>query len=257
MVDRVKFFRALGRRVKELRQGRGYSQEDMIAFGFSCRHWQQIEAGRPITMTTLLRICDAFTVRIAGVVRGTEKTIATTYDNKRGRLAFVSPCKLEKSFRQILSFSEEMNARGLRPGSKVLSFEIVPPPRQVIEALHLAPRERTIRLQRVRMVDSFPMGVECSFLWERLFPDLLRRFDPSGSLYRALADVYGMQVAVVEEVAEVGAATPGQAQLLRTTEGSPIFIFRRISYIYSGQPVEYVESYYRGDQFKICHLLRQ
>jgi len=47
----------------------------MIAFGFSARHWQQIEAGRPITMTTLLRICAAFKVRIAMIVRDTDKGI--------------------------------------------------------------------------------------------------------------------------------------------------------------------------------------
>lgn len=190
--------------------------------------------------------------------QGTDTQIhAPIYNNRRGRLAFVSPLKLEKSFRQVLSFSEEMEARGLRAGSKLLSFEITSPPPEATEALHLAPRERAIRLQRVRVADSFPMGVECSFLWARLFPDLLRKFDPSGSLYRTLADLYGMQVAVVDEVAEVGVATPGQAQLLQTTEGSPIFIFSRISYIHSGQPVEYVESYYRGDRYKICHQLRQ
>ena len=75
MVDHAKFFKALGQRVKELRNRRGYSQEDMIAFGFSARHWQQIEAGRPITMTTLLRMCDAFKVRIAVIVRGTDNRI--------------------------------------------------------------------------------------------------------------------------------------------------------------------------------------
>src|SRR6267143_1308731 len=60
-------------------KSRGYSQEDMIAFGLSARHWQQIEAGRPITMTTLLRICDAFKVRIAIVVRGTDRKIYRDY----------------------------------------------------------------------------------------------------------------------------------------------------------------------------------
>lgn len=75
MVDYAKFFKALGQRVKEHRKRRGRSQEDMIAFGFSARHWQQIEAGRPITMTTLLRICDAFKVRIAAFVRGTDKDV--------------------------------------------------------------------------------------------------------------------------------------------------------------------------------------
>jgi len=73
--DHLKFFKALGRRVKELRQRREHSQEDMISFGFSARHWQQIEAGRPITVTTLLRICGVFKVRVEEVVRGLDRGI--------------------------------------------------------------------------------------------------------------------------------------------------------------------------------------
>jgi hypothetical protein len=42
----------------------------MISFGFSARHWQQIEAGRPITVTTLLRVCEVLKVRIESMVRG-------------------------------------------------------------------------------------------------------------------------------------------------------------------------------------------
>ena len=75
MVHERQFFRALGQRVKELRGSRGYTQEDMIGFGFSARHWQQIEAGRPITVTTLLRICDTFGVRAAHLVDGLDRGI--------------------------------------------------------------------------------------------------------------------------------------------------------------------------------------
>jgi transcriptional regulator with XRE-family HTH domain len=56
------FFRSLGLRLKELRRKAKFSQEDMLSFGFSTRHWQQIEAGRPITLTTILRVCDVFEV---------------------------------------------------------------------------------------------------------------------------------------------------------------------------------------------------
>ena len=56
--------------MKELRKRRGFSQEDMISFGFSARHWQQIEAGRPITLTTLLRISDALETRVEKLVKG-------------------------------------------------------------------------------------------------------------------------------------------------------------------------------------------
>lgn len=183
--------------------------------------------------------------------------ISSNLQNRGARLASVSPLKVEKSFRQILSFSEEMEARGSRPGSKVLSFETVSPGPEVAGALRIARGEKAIRLQRIRMADSLPMGVECSFLWARLFPDLLRRFDPGTSLYRALANMYGIEVAVVDEVVEAAAATSKEAQLLQISEGSPIFIFSRISYIHSGQPVEYVNSFYRGDRYKIVYRLRQ
>jgi DNA-binding Xre family transcriptional regulator len=45
----------------------------MISFGFSARHWQQIEAGRPITLTTLLRICEALDVRLTTILAGLDQ----------------------------------------------------------------------------------------------------------------------------------------------------------------------------------------
>ncbi len=75
MLDERKFFKALGQRIRELRKRGGFSQEDMISFGFSARHWQQIEAGRPITVRTLLRICSVFKTRMNLIVRGLDKGI--------------------------------------------------------------------------------------------------------------------------------------------------------------------------------------
>jgi DNA-binding XRE family transcriptional regulator len=73
--DQAKFFDRLGERIRKLRKARGLSQEDMISFGFSARHWQQIEAGRPITVTTLLRICETFHVPVARILQGLDKGI--------------------------------------------------------------------------------------------------------------------------------------------------------------------------------------
>jgi transcriptional regulator with XRE-family HTH domain len=54
------FFTGLGQRLKTMREDRGWRQEDMLSHGFSVRHWQRIEAGKSITVSTLLRIADAF-----------------------------------------------------------------------------------------------------------------------------------------------------------------------------------------------------
>ena len=78
-----RFYRALGQRVRELRKKKGYTQEDMISFGFGLRHWQQIEAGYPINVSTLLRICEAFGVRMWQIVRGLDHDFPTHQNGNR------------------------------------------------------------------------------------------------------------------------------------------------------------------------------
>jgi hypothetical protein len=49
---------------------RKLTQEDMISYGFSLRHWQMIETGRPMTVFTLLRVCSAFEISPEQLVAG-------------------------------------------------------------------------------------------------------------------------------------------------------------------------------------------
>jgi transcriptional regulator with XRE-family HTH domain len=69
VIDATLFFAALGKRIRRLREDRNLTLEDMIAQGFSARHWQQIEKGRPISCTTLLRIAIVFEISLALLVR--------------------------------------------------------------------------------------------------------------------------------------------------------------------------------------------
>ena len=69
------FFQFLGAQLREQRVRMGLTQEDMIGHGFSARHWQQVEAGRPITLKTLVRACAAFDVLPSAILRVTEKKL--------------------------------------------------------------------------------------------------------------------------------------------------------------------------------------
>jgi transcriptional regulator with XRE-family HTH domain len=64
------FFKLLGVRVRHLRLARAWTQEQMSEFGFSLRHYQQIEFGRPINLETALRLADAFSVDISKLFKG-------------------------------------------------------------------------------------------------------------------------------------------------------------------------------------------
>ncbi len=80
MANQEQFFRALGTKVRSLRMKHEYSQEDMLSFGFSTRHWPQIEAGRPITVSTLLRTCEVFETSMAKLARGLDEGIYEKLD---------------------------------------------------------------------------------------------------------------------------------------------------------------------------------
>lgn len=175
--------------------------------------------------------------------------------SQRGKGTFVSESKLEKNIREVQSFTEEMEARGSRPHSKLISSEVVPAGAETAEALHLSPEEEVIRIRRVRVADAVPMGVETTCLPASLCPNLLDKFDPRTSLYRTLLQVYGIHIAQADEVVEAGLANAEEARLLGIPKGDPVFLFTRTSYVEGGKAVEYVKSTFRGDRYKITNRL--
>jgi len=175
--------------------------------------------------------------------------------SQRGRGTFVSEAKLEKNFRNVLSFSEEMRNSGQRPSSKVLAFGIAPPDLSTAQALKIKTKDKVVSLRRLRLADGIPMAIEWSHIPLHYCPDLVEMFDPRSSLYATLADRYGIHIAVTEEVAEAAIADAEEAQLLKIRKGSAVFRFLRTSYLRDGKPVEYVNSTYRGDRYRIVNRL--
>lgn len=175
--------------------------------------------------------------------------------SRQGKGTFISSIKLERDFRQVLSFTEETEARGARPSSTVLSFRLQEPTQQVKEALMLAEGEPVFTLRRVRYGNSMPMGIECSFLPALLCPGLMESYDPTTSLYQELAEHHGIQMMVTDEVIEVGKASAEEGRLLHIAAKAPVFLFTRISYMEGGMPAEFVKSVYPGERYKVVNRL--
>jgi len=175
--------------------------------------------------------------------------------SRQGKGTFIAATKLERDFRQVLSFTEETVARGGAPSSAVLFFGEQEPNQQTRDALNLDENEKVICLRRVRLSDSIPMGIEFSCLPAELCPDLLDTFDPTGSLYTELAERHGIQLVVTDEIIEVGKATAEESRLLQIPAQSAVFLFTRVSYLENGAPAEYVKSVYPGDRYKVVNRL--
>lgn len=175
--------------------------------------------------------------------------------SQQGKGTFISRTKVEKNFRRVLSFTEEMKLRGSTPRSRVLSLRLGAPSREVRKALELNAGERVYCLHRLRIADGVPMGVERSWLPALACPELPAMLQDNASLYRTLAERYGIQLHSANEVVEVGKATSEEARLLHIAPRNPVFLFTRTSFLESGKPTEYVKSTFRGDRYQLVNRL--
>jgi GntR family transcriptional regulator len=99
--------------------------------------------------------------------------------------------------------------------------------------------------------------VDASDLSARRFPGLHRSLERHPSLYEALATDYGVEIAEAQETIETVLADPRDARLLGVDVGLPLLLLSRHSFDSEGTPVEWAQSRYRGDRYKLVTRLHR
>lgn len=168
---------------------------------------------------------------------------------EKGKRPVIGAGRVHKNVQELRGFSEEMNRRGLRPSSKLLSIRMTVPDAEASEALRLADSERVHRIERLRYASNQLVGLEISQLPASLFPRLEKHNLEKTSLYSVLENSYGVKLDWSEEQLEAMPAGKEQAALLHVTSGTPLFFVRRTVYTAEDLPVEYCRSHFRGDRY--------
>src|ERR1700761_4294714 len=174
----------------------------------------------------------------------------------QGKGTFVAKPKVAQLL-ELASYTQGMRAPGLHPQTKILDTSYVPADAQLSELLAISPGSRVLRIHRLRLADGEPMSTDTSHLPARRFPGLRRNLDRYASLYEALATAYGVQLAEAEETIETVLADPTDARLLGVDAGMPLLLLSRQAFDVSAVPVEWAQSKYRGDRYKLVTRLRR
>lgn len=164
--------------------------------------------------------------------------------------SFVTKPKVEQQLLNLTSFSEDMARRGLRPGAKVLQTEITGASAYEAEQLEIPPGEALIRITRLRLADDEPMAIEAFAIPQMLCPGLISEELENVSLYRLLAEKYGINIDRAYQQLEPIRASKSEAKLLHIPAGTPLLQTERCSLTNSSRKVEYTKSVYRGDRYK-------
>ena len=166
---------------------------------------------------------------------------------RRGSGTFVtsSATRVEQRLSRLTSFTEDMQARGLKPSVRWLLKIVAPPTPEEAMVLGLSTGEKVIRLRRLRLADDQPMALETAVLPARLLPN------PEAignSLYVALESAGVRPVRALQRLS-AESVSEEVAEVLGVLPGSPTLHIERVSYLKDGRPVEFTKSHYRGDAY--------
>ena len=173
-----------------------------------------------------------------------------------GRGTFTSPRKLT----QQLS-ADFGNALGVPPAegawsSRVVEFRARPAGATRAARFNVPTHHSIVQITRVRIVDGEPIAIEALELPKALMPGLAPRDMESGNFYQLLRDRYGIDVSTAVQTLEPAVANPYQADLLDVPVYFPVLHVERTTADTLGRTVEFVQSVYRSDRYRITTRLR-
>jgi GntR family transcriptional regulator len=174
---------------------------------------------------------------------------------RRGSGTYVQHPKIAQEL-TITSFSDDMRRRGMTPGSRTLSMSTTLAGARLGRFLNVSPSEQIVVVKRLRLADGETMAIETLHIAEALVPGLTPKA-LDGSFYELLRDHYGVIIVEGTQAIEPTVTNEEESEALGVPLHSPAFLFERTSRDEAGRTVEFVQSVYRGDRYRIVTELRR
>ncbi|MEV8376926.1 GntR family transcriptional regulator [Kribbella sp. NPDC056861] len=154
------------------------------------------------------------------------------------------------------SFSQDMRARGITPGAKVLEHTVGTADEALAAELEEPVGTPVLHLVRLRTADGEPMAIERTSLSLRRYPGLDELNLEEVSLYDSLATRWGVTLGMVS--ASIVAAPPDAAdsEILGIDSSIPCLIITSAPRTASGEVIEFGRSVYRSDRYDITVAYR-
>src|SRR4051794_18288467 len=169
---------------------------------------------------------------------------------RRGSGTYVQHPKIAQEL-TMTSFSEDMRRRGMVPGSRTLSLARELAGARLGRFLQVSPGEKILVIKRLRLADGETMAIETLHLPEAMVPGLEPRDLDNGSFYEMLSGWFRIQIVEGTQAIEPTVTNEEESDALGVPLHSPAFLFERTSRDEEGRTVEFVQSVYRGDRYRI------
>lgn len=181
----------------------------------------------------------------------------------RGKGSFVTKPKiLQESTRFIESYNVEMSKKGLIPRTIVLDMALETPTSFIADKLNLKPKDKIIRLKRLRYAvangktQERPVLLTEVFIPQHLIPNLIDYDFESFSMYEVF-EQNGIYLKKVRREIEARLCESDVADILEVKDNSAVQFITSTGYLEDGTVIEYSQSIYPAERNKfVVEIIR-
>jgi len=166
---------------------------------------------------------------------------------KKGVGTFVADRSVNTRIHNWLSFSQEMEAKGIKIRNFTLEIDWIEADGEIARFFKIPGGKKVMKLERIRGKESYPFVYFISYFHPRV--GLTGKEDFSRPLYDILEKDHSVIVKLSKEEISADVADKPLAEKLRIDPGDPILKRKRFVFDPGGRPVEYNLGYYRADSF--------
>ena len=176
---------------------------------------------------------------------------------EQGKGTFVAKPKEGYQLSRLLSFTEDMKAKGLQVDTRIISFQRKTATRKIQKALNLPEKDEVFEIKRLRLVSEEPYAIETAYLPVSICEGLTREKLDNKSLYDILRSEYGLRMDYAHQTIEAVIVDEYESEILQVAQKSIALMLSRKTYLEGDRPMELTKAVYRGDKYKFEVVLRR
>lgn len=218
---------------------------------------EEYKAGEPIP--TEREFCD-----IHGISRMTvSKTINSLINEgllyrERGKGTFVAQNKENHRLSTLLSFTEDMQKKGMQVETKLLGFEREIATKKLAKDLGLKGENKDVfKITRLRCSNDGPYALETVYLAAYLCNGLTAEMIEGNSLYDVIDKKFNCKLDYAYQTIEPILVSEYESEVLEVEPNSLALLFVRKTYLKDDIPIEVTKAIYRSDRYKFEVELRR
>lgn len=194
-------------------------------------------------------LCEEFNVSRTTVRAALNQLTLEGYlDRQQGKGTYVADQKVSQTLSHTIKrYKDQVAVQGKEANISLVSINVIPANEILQEKLGISLNDPVQRIERVRKVNQEPTQYEIAYIPWCFAPGITREYAET-SLYEAMKDEFGVQIAKTTENIEITLADERTCRYLNCDSDLPCFYIETVAENEKGEKVEYSRSYFRGDK---------